>query len=180
MWWKSDGTLDFSLLLFLLDASRCTYLIFPSNFWLDRWIPLRTVQLLSVFLNRISESPWTRIDRTLMFRTWINQRSMFWTSTFCRSTALYINKNLLKYRTKCHLKMLCKSTALYINHCWSKNHISFILFHRSIIICLLCCSSENTPQRSLFKNISLLNLAYIIIIYQLLKVVFTLSFMFWH
>ncbi len=67
------------------------------------------------------------------------RRSMFWTSTFCRSTALYINKNLLKYRTKCHLKMLCRSTALYINHCWSKNHFSFILFHRSIIIlCLLC------------------------------------------
>ena len=66
------------------------------------------------------------------------QRSMFGTSTFCRSTALYINKNLLKYRTKCHLKMLCRSMALYINHCWSKNHISFILFHRSIIICLLC------------------------------------------
>jgi hypothetical protein len=47
-------------------------------------------------------------------------------------------QNLLKYRTKCHLKMLCRSMALYINHCWSKNHISFILFHRSIIICLLC------------------------------------------
>ncbi len=32
------------------------------------------------------------------------QRSMFQTSTFCRSTALYINKNWLKYRTKCHQK----------------------------------------------------------------------------
>jgi hypothetical protein len=32
VWW----TLDFSLLLFFLDASRCTYLIFPPNFWLDR------------------------------------------------------------------------------------------------------------------------------------------------
>jgi hypothetical protein len=30
---------------------------------------------------------------------------------------VYIYKNLLKYRTKCHLKMLCRSTALYINHC---------------------------------------------------------------
>ncbi len=66
------------------------------------------------------------------------QRSMFQTSMFCRSTALYINKNWLKNRTKCHLKMLCRSTALYINHCWYKNHFSFILFHRSIIICRLC------------------------------------------
>ncbi len=45
------------------------------------------------------------------------RRSMFQISTFCRSTALYIDKNLLKCRTKCHLKMLCRSTALYINHC---------------------------------------------------------------
>ncbi len=119
-----------------------------------------------------------RSNRVHIYRS-TGQRSMFQTSMFCRSTALYINKKWLKYRTKCHRKMLCRSTALYINCCWSKNHFSFILFHRSIIICLLAFSSKNTPQRSLFKMISLLILVYIKIIYQLLKVIFTLSSIIW-
>ncbi len=59
----------------------------------------------------IPPSPLCTDLRVHIYRS-TGQRSMFQTSTFCRSTALYINRNLLKYRTKCHLKMPRPSTLL--------------------------------------------------------------------
>ncbi len=106
-----------------------------SNFFVSQMV--KSINFKCINYQTFFKNCWNLLSQEMLKKTFnfsyrvqiyrsTGQRSMFYTSTFGRSMCLYINKNLLKYRTKCHQQMLCRSKALYINHCWSKNH--FFIF----------------------------------------------------